>query len=115
MEQGEVMSEIVVPKKTLDARVAAITGMSTAEVSNLTALFLHEVLLALVAEGCVHLDKLGRLHVVARKGLRADIQHRTGVHIRVPKKYYVVFKKAARLTQAIKEKHHAKVRRRRIS
>ena len=118
MEQGEVKE--LIPKATLDARVAALLGVKVRDVSRTTRLFLYEMVQALAKSGAVNLAGLGRLQVVRRKGLRRQFfpsrpARRVGgadprkvvrgtktTMVPVKAKYYVVFKKAKVLTDAIK-------------
>jgi nucleoid DNA-binding protein len=119
----------VVRKKRLDGQVAELLGKKTADVSRITGAFLREVIKALAKEGCVRLDGLGELKLSIRPLQRHYNFKRTSPRggdsetITLRTKYYVRFKKASPLREAIlaqhgpgatKEKRDGKVRRRRV-
>jgi nucleoid DNA-binding protein len=106
MEQGALI------KNALDGAVAELLGRKVSDVSAITSLFLHEVVRGLVEHGEVRLDGLGTLHVTCRSGKRASrtvltsgYGHRPGrkksMLVRVERKYYVSFRKATRLREAL--------------
>jgi nucleoid DNA-binding protein len=106
------MNEIVL-KGQLDGQVAALLGKKTSEISGITAAFLHEIVGALVEQGAVHLAGLGTLHVSLQTGNREAVLTNTKkkdgtrdrVRVKVRRKYYVIFKRACALRNALKEKY----------
>lgn len=109
---------VEVRKGDLDTRVAALLGKKREEISVITTTLLRVVIDELSEMSTVHLDGLGELRVVVRKGKRPSRAVLTkGTFgrgkteearlVRVEKKYYVTFKKAAPLRLAIQARQGA--------
>ncbi len=100
------MTAIIV-KARLDRQVAELLGKKPREVSAITATFLHETIRALVSGGRVQLDNLGELYVTVRSGVlhRTTFRGKKSVQA-VPAKYYVSFKKAAKLREELRLRFH---------
>lgn len=115
---GTPLGVMTVRKSELDGRVAELLGMETRAVAAVTTLFLDEALRALVAEGNVLLNGLGRMRLIRRTGQKRVVLNTGGpnskckdkIMVDVPAKYFIGFTKAPRLTRAIHERYNERTR-----
>jgi nucleoid DNA-binding protein len=96
-----------VTKLTIDARTAALLGMSRKEVAAITDAFLKEAVSALASEGALKLNGFGEFHITSHEGKRINLLQSMGsgnnelCEIISTRRNKVFFRKAPALYRAI--------------
>lgn len=104
-------------KSALDARTAALTGLSKAQVSEITKAFVQAIREEIIDNGTVFVDGLGRFNLNKHepKGVSLPVGGRVmPVHTR----YRISFSMVEKLKNEVKDVHggwHGKVRSRRVN